>query len=220
MTPFARRSPFAPTVATAVICGALALGFALPASALTFQLTQEFDGVEPDASYATVVVTQNGDDLDFSVTLGGLLGAGEDAHELYFNLIGVFDNLTIVADNAPNNSYTVIGGSNPAGGAGSSFDHGVSFGNGGGPPGNGALKFATFTLSADQALSVNDLLETSSTNQGIVANMALHVQGTSTASGSETVGGQVPEPRLAHLLAGVLASLTALAVSRGRRASP
>lgn len=179
-----------------------------PAAALTFGLTQEFDGVEPDANYATVVVTQNGGDLDFSVTLNGLLGPGEDAHELYFNLIGTFTGLSIVVDNAPNSAYTVIGGSNPAGGAGSSFDHGVSFGNGAGPPGNGVLPLATFTLSADQALAESDLLETSSTSQGIVANMALHIQGTDTTPGSETVGGvPVPEPGVALLLAPALLAL-------------
>ncbi len=193
---------------------ALAGLFSAPALALSISLTEEFDGVEPSAAYATVDVTENGGDLDFTVTLGGLLGAGEDAHELYFNLDGVFTGLMLTAQNAPTTPYTFLTSPSVAGGAGSSFEYGVNFGNGGGPPGNGALKVATFTLSANEALSEDDLLETSSTNGGIVAIFALHVQGTSTPPGSETVGGNVPEPVLASLLA--LAALGLAA--RGRRA--
>lgn len=180
---------------------------AAPTAALTFDLIHEFDGVEPDAQYATVVATQNGDDIDFEVTLGGLLGAGEDLHELYFNLDGAFSGLAVTTSNAPNSAYTVSTSPPVAGGAGSSFDFGVSFGNGAGPPGNGVLAFASFTLTADQALSVNDLLVSSFTSGGIEAQLALHIQGTNTAAGSETVGGVVPEPTTALLLLGGLIGL-------------
>ena len=131
----------------------LIVGLSQGAHALSFALTSEFDGVEPTASYATVDVTQNGADLDFSITLGGLLGSGEDLHELYFNLVGTFTGLAITAHNAPQTAYSLSLNPSVAGGAGSSFEVGVNFGNGGGPPGNGSLTFATFTLSADQALT-------------------------------------------------------------------
>jgi hypothetical protein len=81
------------------------------------------------------------------------------------------------------------------------------------------LTLATFTLSADQALTPLDLLESSFTSQGIEAQMALAVQSTNTStrppSDSETVGGVVvsPEPSTALLLA---AGLAGLALRRGR----
>ncbi|MCP5055303.1 MAG: hypothetical protein GY937_01105 [bacterium] len=186
---------------------------AASASALTIPLTQEFDGDLPAASYATVDVVANSGDLEFTITLGGLLGAGADLHELYFNLVGSFTGLSITTDNAPNSAYTALIGPSVAGGAGSSFTHGVSFGNGGGPPGNGVLKVATFTLSANEALSVDDLLLSSFTSSGIEAQIALHIQGTSTPNGSETVGG-VPEP--GAFAFGALAAL-AFALRRGGR---
>ncbi len=183
------------------------LAFAGQASALSFALSSEFDGDLPDAVYATVTVTQNGDDLDFSVMLNGLLGPDEDAHELYFNLIGTFTGLSITSSNAPNTAYGLLIGRPVTGGAGSSFEYGVNFGNGAGPAGNGALGLASFTLSADQALSPLDLLESSFTNGGIEAQMALHIQGTNTAPESETVGGSTPEPSTVLLLAGGLLGL-------------
>jgi hypothetical protein len=189
----------------ALLCS---LAFGGQASALSFALSSEFDGDLPDAIYATVSVTQNGDDLDFSVMLNGLLGPDEDAHELYFNLVGTFTGLEITASNAPNSAYGLLVGRPVVGGAGSSFEYGVNFGNGAGPAGNGMLGLATFTLSADQALSPLDLLESSFTSGGIEAQMALHVQGTNTLPESETVGGSTPEPSTALLLAGGLLGLS------------
>jgi len=88
-----------------------------------------------------------------------------------------------------------------AGGSGASFDWGVNFGNGGGPPGNGVLQAASFTLSADQSLSINDILELSDPNNTPPVTLAVHFQGTSTIAGSETVGGNpVPEPSTMLLL--------------------
>jgi len=193
---------------TAYILALLAtLAFATQAAALSFVLNSEFDGDLIDDVYATVTVTQNGDDLDFSVMLNGLLGPGEDAHELYFNLLGTFTSLSITSSDVVERAYRLLTNPSVVGGAGSSFDFGVNFGNGGGPPGNGVLELATFTLSADQALSPLDLREGSFTSGGIEAQMALHIQGTNTPPESETVGGGAPEPSTVLLLAGGLVGL-------------
>jgi hypothetical protein len=111
-----------------------------------------------------------------------------------------------------------------AGGAGSDFDYGVSFGNGAGPPGNGVLQQASFLIlpvDPNESLSLDDFLnaEWSSAAGGkIVADAAAHVQGTSLMDGSssETVGGVVPEPRTGLLITcGLL-----LAARRATRRDP
>ncbi len=204
-----------------LVSAVLVLFLAPAAHALSVTLTEEFDGVEPAAAYATVDVTQNGDDLDFSITLGGLLGAGEDLQDLYFNLVGAFTGLALTSDNAPQNAYTLSLSPSVKGGAGSSFDVGVNFGNGAGPPGNGVLGLATFTLSADQALTPMDLLESSFTSGGIEAQFAIHIQGTNTSPGSETVGGVVPEPTLGGILMGaVLSGAVLRSRARSKRSGP
>ena len=183
--------------------------FSASASALLFDLTYEFDGLLPVQSYGTVEVTQNGDDLDFEIIADtSILGATADIHEFYFNLTNGFTGLLISADNAPNNSYMIIGPNPlPAGGAGSSFDWGVDFGDGAGATGNGILQDAIFTLSADQALLTDDLLELSYPNNTPPVYLAVHFQGTDTPYTSETVGGNpdnqgnpVPEPATMLLL--------------------
>jgi hypothetical protein len=184
-----------------------ALVLATQAAALSVPLTSEFDGALPDADFATVAVTQNGEDLDFSIVLGGLLGPREDAHRFYFNLIGDFTGLDIISSNAPEIEYRIKANPRVAGGAGSSFDFMVKLGEGAGRRGNGVLTHATFTLSADQPLAPSDLLEPSLTRTGIEAEMALHIQGTDTRHRSETVGGASPEPSTALLLAFGLAAL-------------
>lgn len=168
------------------------------ASALTIPLNVEFDD-GTIGNYGSVTVTENAGDLDFSVSLAGTtLGAGSDLHEFYFNLVGSFTGLSISNTNAPNTAYVLTANPSVAGGAGSSFEWGVSLGNGAGPPGNGVLKLATFRISANEALTLAALEQTSSTSgSGVTVNVAAHVQGTSLVSGvtSETVGGAIiPEP--------------------------
>src|SRR5690606_10020355 len=188
------------TLLTVAALGSLAA--AAPASALTFTLDTEFDAglVGP---HAAVTVTESAGGLDFEVSVaGGDLGPGADLHVLYFNLVGDPTNVTLTSSDAVTTPYTLLLDPPVAGGAGASFEYGVHFGNGAGPPGNGVLQTATFRISADQPLSIASLLELSETAQGIPAHVALHVQGTSLVAGatSETVGGVVPEPGTVALL--------------------
>ncbi|MGH0035043.1 MAG: PEP-CTERM sorting domain-containing protein [Myxococcota bacterium] len=179
--------------------GLLAAG---PAAAVSFSLDVEFDdGTE--GHFGTVDISENGGDLDFEITLTDALGGDPDLHEFYFNLVGSFTNVSILDTNAPTTGYSLSTSPSVAGGAGSSFDYGVNFGNGAGPPGNGQLTFASFTLGADEILSISDLDESSfAQGGGIEVNVAAHVQGTDFVQGtdSETVGGVIPEPSTVWLL--------------------
>lgn len=192
---------------TIVLSLAAALTAAAPAGALSIQLNTEFDAGTV-GNHLLLTVNENGGDLDFVLSLAGTdLGAGADLHEFYFNLVGSPTNVLISNTNAPNTAYALSASPSVAGGAGSSFEYGVSFGNGGGGPGNGVLKTASFRISADQVLTIASLAQTSSTSSGIVVNFAAHLQGTSFVAGatSETVGGVIPEPSTALLLtAGLL----------------
>jgi hypothetical protein len=192
-----------------VLCISL---FSASASAFTFDLIYEFDAALPVQSYGTVDVTQINSDLDFVITADlSTLGSNADINELYFNLINGFTGLSLINTNAPNVEYEIIGPNPPvAGGAGAEFDWGVDFGQGGGPPGNGILQFATFTLTADQPLMVSDLFELSNPNNTPPVNLAVHFQGTDTPGGSETVGAVVPIPATAWLLGAGLLGLVAL----------
>lgn len=187
---------------------AFALLSAGSAHALSFALDVEFDD-GTIGSFGTVDVTETGGDLLFEITLDASLGAGRDLHELYFNLAGDPTGLSISTTDAPATPYTLLTSPAVAGGAGSSFEFGVNFGNGAGPPGNGVLQTASFLLSATDPLSTDDLLVSSSTAQGIEVFLAAHVQGTSLVPGvdSETVGSQVPEPGTLGLMLVGLAGL-------------
>jgi hypothetical protein len=174
---------------------------AVPAGAVSFPLTVEFDDGLVGA-FGNVEVTEVGGDLAFAITLDAPLGTNRDLHELYFNLADGFTGLAISSTDVVNTAYTLDEDPSVAGGAGASFGWGVNFGNGAGPPGNGQLTSATFLLSAAEPLAVGDLLIFSSTSQGIEVYLAAHVQGTSLVTGasSETIGATVPEPATATLL--------------------
>ena len=178
------------------------------AQAVGFTLDVEFDdGLR--GSYADVEVTQDGTGLLFEIALRDALGPDADLHVFYFNLDGAVPELSLTSDDDVTTAYVLSPAPPVAGGAGSDFDYGVSFGNGAGPPGNGQLTTASFriapldpslTLALDAFLAAAPSL---ASGGSIEAMAALHVQGTSLVSGasSETVGGVVPEPGTGLLLA-------------------
>jgi hypothetical protein len=193
----------------AALSFAAALIAAAPASALSIQLDREFDAGTV-GNHLTLTVTESAGALDFVLSLAGTdLGPGADLHEFYFNLVGTPTNVQISNTNAPTTAYALSSNPSVAGGAGSSFEYGVNFGNGGGGPGNGVLKTASFRIAATEPLTLASLAQASSTSSGIIVNFAAHLQGTSFVAGStsETVGGVVPEPSTALLLAAGLLGL-------------
>ena len=166
------------------------------AASISVGLSVEFDSGDV-GSYGQVLIEENGDDLNFTIQLTDALGDNVDLHEFYFSLEGNFSSLQISNTNAPNTRYTLERNPSVAGGAGSSFDYAVNFGNGGGRRGNGKLCCASFTLSANEALTINDLRVATFTNDSTIAvNLAVHVQGTTfdPNADSETVGGLIPRP--------------------------
>ena len=195
---------------------AAALCASAPARALSVQLNTEFDA-GTIGNHLTLTVNPSGGALDFVLSLAGTdLGVGADLHEFYFNLVGTPTNVQISNTNAPTTAYSLSSNPSVAGGAGSSFEYGVSFGNGASGRGNGVLKTASFRISANQPLTLASLAVTSSTSSGIVVNFAAHLQGTSFVSGatSETVGGVIPEPSTLLL---VTTGLLGLAYAGGAR---
>ncbi|XAL98605.1 PEP-CTERM sorting domain-containing protein [Phycisphaeraceae bacterium D3-23] len=188
------------------------------ASAVTLDLLYEFDGNANDGltSFGTVDLVQDGAAVDVTITANTTNLVGGDIHEFYFNLPGAVDVNTLVLSDSGGVSNQAIGtftllGANPSitGGAGASFDTGVGFGNGGGPPGNGTLTTATFSLTATGGLLVGDFLtELSSNNNTPDTFFAVHFQSADVFNaGSETVG-HLPEPgSLALLGFGAMAAL-------------
>jgi hypothetical protein len=175
-----------------------------PALALNFSLDIEFDeGAK--GNFGDVDVIESDGELDFTITLIDELGTDADLHKFYFNLVGDFSGLGIKDTDAPSNGteYALLFDPPVAGGAGSSFDYGISLGNGAGEKGNGRLESASFTLFSTQALSPDDLMASSfASGASIEIFMAAHVQGTSLvrSGDSETVGSVVPEPSTGLLL--------------------
>lgn len=204
--PFRRSFPRR-GLALGVLCAALALP-AASAHALAFTLDVELDDGLIGA-YADVSVVEEDMGLRFEIALRDALGPGADLHSFYFNLVDGVPDLQIQSDDPVNTAYVLSQAPPVAGGAGSSFDWGVHFGNGAGPPGNGVLQSASFriepvdsglTLALDALLNADPSLAAGGT---ILVDAVAHVQGTSLVAGSssEAVGGMVPEPSTGLMLA-------------------
>lgn len=107
----------------------------LPASALAldFSLDIEFDDGET-GDFGNVEVFERDGELDFTITLTDQLGTDADLHKFYVNLLGDFSGLGIKDTDAPGDGteYVLLFDPPVAGGAGSSFDYGISLGNGAG----------------------------------------------------------------------------------------
>ncbi len=172
-------------------------------------LNWEFDGdSDGSTSFGTIQLSQNGSGVDFAIVANTANLMGGDINELYFNLPDAVNINTLMLSNSGGVSNQAINpfsllGPNPSvtGGAGASFDTGINFGNGGGPPGNGLLTTATFSLTAMGGLLVSDLVSGKSQSNNVPGVfMAVHFQSADVfGNGSETVGG-VPEPGCFGLL--------------------
>jgi hypothetical protein len=183
------------------VLGCLFLMFPFAANAITIPLDIELDtGMTGD--FVSIEITPNGDQaLDFVITLNtDLLGSDADLNVLYFNIDGAvpdLDDLGIELTNAPFTEYRLTAARGVRGGAGSTFDYSIHFGNGSGSHGNGVLQVASFTLTG---LTLESMAESSFAAGGsIEIDLAAHVQGTNLTRGanSETLGGSfpaVPEP--------------------------
>jgi hypothetical protein len=178
-----------------VIAALLLIGW--PAAAAEFPLTLELDtGITQD--FGTVWVEENGEGgLDFELSLDpNVLGSEADLHRLYFNLADGFSGLAVQSHDAVATPYRLRHydlkkKQKRHGIAGAKFDFVVGFGNGAGERGNGVLQEASFTLLANETLLVEEQFPLSRTAEGIMVQMAVHVQG----SAYSGVGGVLePEP--------------------------
>jgi hypothetical protein len=174
-------------------------------------LVHEFDGDSDGVtSFGMIELFQTGSGVDFKITANTDSLLGGDIHELYLNLPDAIDINSLVISNSWGisnrtiNDFKIIVSPPIIGGAGSSFDMGINFGNGGGPPGNGVLTTASFSLTSTDQLLVGDFLfETSTPNNVPPVFAAVHFQDADVfGNGSETVGGTVsmPEPTSMYLL--------------------
>jgi hypothetical protein len=171
------------------------------ADSVSFDLAVEFDdGMIGD--YGEVTIEEVAGGLNFSLVLTDALGPDPDLHEFYFDWVGAA-GLQITADDAPNTPYALDADPSVAGGAGTSFDYGVSFGNGAGANGNGRLPSASFRLELGTVTLSLDMLGDF---------FAAHVQNTTLVEDaeSETVGGTVPEAATGALVALGLVALASL----------
>jgi len=197
-------APRWPAVLGAMLTLGVSIAIAGPASAMT-TLDVELD-TGLSGTFATVDIVENAGALDFTIQLDPSLGPNADIREFYFNILDAdITGVGITTNDSVQANYSLESDPAVTGGAGSGFDYGVNFGNGAGPPGNGALNFASFTVFADQSLSLAQLQQISHAKGGMIdLHLALHVQGTSLLPGatSETVGGMivVPEPSAGLLL--------------------
>lgn len=201
--------------AVALLLSAGGMVVAEAAQALQFTLDVEFDdGLRGE--FADVQVVEEDAGLRFEIALLEPLGPDADLHLFYFNLTDGVPELALASDDPVTTEYVLSQSPPVAGGAGSGFDFGVSFGNGAGSRGNGVLETASFLIlptDPNDFLRLGDFTnaELSSASGGTIhALAAVHVQGTSLVFGadSETVGGVVPEPSTGLLLtAGLLLGL-------------
>jgi hypothetical protein len=190
------------------------------AQALLTTLETELD-TGLTGAFATVEVTERAGALDFTIALDPSLGPDADLHAFYFNLVD--DGLTgldVLTRDPVANDYVLEANPSVNGGAGSTFDYGVSFGDGAGPSGNGTLQIANFTVFADQTLTLAQLDEISRARGGLIdLHFVLHAQSTSLMprADSEAVGGALilPEPS-----AGLLLTLGLTGLALRSRASP
>ena len=146
----------------AIFLGACIAGAAAPATAgsLALPLNVQFaDGLIGD--FGTVLIEEKPHGkLQITVSLTGELGPDADLHEFYFNLDDDLDVDRLVLSHARcmetgdsdfgscETDFDLEQDPSVRGGAGSSFDFGVNFGNGGSSKGNGHLVAATFKLTA------------------------------------------------------------------------
>jgi len=169
----------------------------VPALATNYNLIYEFDGDLPsNVIYGTVEVTENLGDLDFTIsynTTDNPLGTDADIHELYMNLGTTFTDLEISTDNAIDTPYLLTYPATVQGAGNLKLLWETNFGEG---SANGTLQLAEFTLSAQETLSIDDLVTFKPNNTSDVF-VAVHFQSTLssyTNNTSETIGGIPGDP--------------------------
>jgi hypothetical protein len=201
----------------------LALGLAGLSSAHADSLTVDLiyqlsDGTTGD--YGEVTVNEVGGDLHFTISRGPDLGPSADLVEFYFNLAGAFTGLAISStDPQPGSSYLFGMPATERGEAMFSFDAEVNFGDGSGAGGNGTVTMATFTLSADQALTLAAIMETSS-DEAVPVEILFGAFFRTTGDIAEEVqivGAPVPLPAAAWLFGSALLGFPAIRRWSGRR---